>query len=227
MRNIGCRIVTGHSRPDSELVSRFKNLPVANLDDCMNRTAAVHQDIRPMNKAKLLGTAFTVKVAQGDNLMFHKAMDMAMPGDVIVIDAGGMENRAIFGELMINYCKSRKLAGVIVDGAIRDYDTISVMDFAVYARGINPNGPYKNGPGEIGTPISFGGQMVYPGDIVVGDADGILFVRPEDAEELITKTEAVSQMECGIMEKIEKEGTYIRPWIDEKLAALDCEYIEN
>ena len=206
-KNVGCRIVTGHKRPDKSLVARFQELPVANVGDCMNRVAAVHQDIVPMNKSKLVGTAFTVKVPQGDNLMFHKAMDMAEPGDVIVIDAGGMENRAIFGELMINYCRLRGLAGVIVDGAIRDYDTISQMDFPVYARGINPNGPYKNGPGEIGTPVSFGGQLVYPGDIVIGDADGIIFIRLEDAEELIEKTEAVFKMENGIMETMEKDGT--------------------
>lgn len=224
-KNVGCRIVTGHKRPDKSLVARFQELPVANVGDCMNRVAAVHQDIVPMNKSKLVGTAFTVKVPQGDNLMFHKAMDMAEPGDVIVIDAGGMENRAIFGELMINYCRLRGLAGVIVDGAIRDYDTISQMDFPVYARGINPNGPYKNGPGEIGTPVSFGGQLVYPGDIVIGDADGIIFIRLEDAEELIEKTEAVFKMENGIMETMEKDGTYIRPWVDKKLEELGCEYL--
>ena len=224
-KNVGCRILTGHKRPDKSLVARFQELPVANVGDCMNRVAAVHQDIVPMNKSKLVGTAFTVKVPQGDNLMFHKAMDMAEPGDVIVIDAGGMENRAIFGELMINYCRLRGLAGVIVDGAIRDYDTISQMDFPVYARGINPNGPYKNGPGEIGTPVSFGGQLVYPGDIVIGDADGIIFIRLEDAEELIEKTEAVFKMENGIMETMEKDGTYIRPWVDKKLEELGCEYL--
>lgn len=105
------------------------------------------------------------------------------------------------------------------------YDTISQMDFPVYARGINPNGPYKNGPGEIGTPVSFGGQLVYPGDIVIGDADGIIFIRPEDAEELIEKTEAVFKMENGIMETMEKDGTYIRPWVDKKLEELGCEYL--
>ena len=126
---------------------------------------------------------------------------------------------------MINYCRLRGLAGVIVDGAIRDYDTISQMDFPVYARGINPNGPYKNGPGEIGTPVSFGGQLVYPGDIVIGDADGIIFIRLEDAEELIEKTEAVFKMENGIMETMEKDGTYIRPWVDKKLEELGCEYL--
>jgi len=225
--NIGCSIATDFSRPSKELLERFRNFPVANIDDCMNRTAAVHQDIRPMNNAKLLGSAFTVKVPQGDNLMFHKAMDLARPGDVIVIDAGGMENRAIFGEIMVSYCIIKGIAGIIVDGAIRDYDTISQMDFPVYARGVNPNGPYKNGPGEIGTTITFGGQVVRPGDIVTGDGDGIVIIRPEDAEVLAAQVETVYAKEAAIMKTMERDGTYIRPWVDEKLKELGCEYISN
>ncbi|EML9472776.1 TPA: RraA family protein, partial [Klebsiella quasipneumoniae subsp. quasipneumoniae] len=173
----GCRIVTDFERPSRELVEAFRDLPVANIDDCMNRLAAVDPAIRPVNKAPLLGTAFTVKVPEGDNLMFHKAMDLAREGDVIVIDAGGDTRRAIFGELMLNYCHKRGIAGVIVDGSIRDVDAISQMDIPVYAKGVTPNGPYKNGPGEINVPVVFGGQVVRPGDIVVGDADGIIIVR--------------------------------------------------
>lgn len=210
MSNIGCKIISDFKRPDKSLVEGFRNIPVANIDDCMNRTAAVHYDIKPVNKAKLLGTAFTVKVAQGDNLMFHKAMDMAQEGDVVVIDAGGDTSRAIFGELMINYCKVRKLAGVIVDGCIRDYDEISKLDFPVYAKGTTPNGPYKNGPGEINTTISFGGQVVHPGDIIIGDGDGIIIVKPSEAEELVNKAKKVVVKEEGIMDIIMKEGTYIR-----------------
>jgi regulator of RNase E activity RraA len=209
------------------LVKKFHDLPVANIDDCMNRTAAVHQDIRPMNKAKLLGTAFTVKVPEGDNLMFHKAMDMAKPGDVIVIDAGGMTSRSIFGEIMTTYCKLRGLAGIIVDGSIRDYDAISRMDFPVYARGVTPNGPYKNGPGEIGTIISFGGNIVHPGDIIVGDGDGILVIRPEDAEALARQVTAVSAKETGIFETMERDHTYVRPWVDAKLNEIQCEYANS
>lgn len=223
MSNVGFQIVSDFARPEPRLVEVFRELPVANIDDCMNRTAAVDGAIRPVNKAKLLGPAFTVKVPEGDNLMFHKAMDMAKPGDVIVIDAGGDGKRAIFGALMINYCKARGLAGVIVDGAIRDYDELSQMDFPVYARAITPNGPYKNGPGEIGTTIAFGGKVVRPGDIIVGDADGIVVIRPEDAQELATRAKAVLEMENGILEKILNEGTYIRPWVDEKLKALGCQ----
>jgi RraA family protein len=179
MANVGCKIIKNFERPDRKLVELFKGMPVANIDDCMNRTAAVRSDIVPMNKAPLLGTAFTVKVPEGDNLMFHAAMDMAQPGDVIVIDAGGDVNRAIFGELMITYCHKRGLAGVIVDGVIRDSDEIAEMDFPVYAKGAIPNGPYKNGPGEINTVISFGGKVICPGDIIVGDGDGLLVAAPD------------------------------------------------
>lgn len=223
MSNVGCRIISDFPRPDRTLVEAFRGLPVANIDDCMNRTAAVDAAIRPVNKAKLLGPAFTVKVPEGDNLMFHKAMDMAKPGDVVVIDAGGDEKRAIFGALMINYCKVRGLAGVIVDGAIRDVEELSEMDFPVYARSVTPNGPYKNGPGEINTTIAFGGKVVRPGDIIVGDADGIVVIKPEDAKELAEKAHKVLDMENGILKKILQEGSYVRPWVDDKLKSLGCQ----
>ena len=223
MSNVGCRIISDFPRPDRTLVEAFRGLPVANIDDCMNRTAAVDAAIRPVNKAKLLGPAFTVKVPEGDNLMFHKAMDMAKPGDVVVIDAGGDEKRAIFGALMINYCKVRGLAGVIVDGAIRDVEELSEMDFPVYARSVTPNGPYKNGPGEINTTIAFGGKVVRPGDIIVGDADGIVVIKPEDAKELAEKAHKVLDMENGILKKILQEGSYVRSWVDDKLKSLGCQ----
>lgn len=224
MSNVGCKIIRDIERPNKSLVESFRKLPVANIDDCLNRLSSVHQEIRPVNKSKLLGTAFTVKVPEGDNLMFHKAMDMAKEGDVIVIDAGGSTNRAIFGELMINYCRIRGFAGVIVDGSIRDYDSLSIMDFPVYARGVTPKGPYKNGPGEINTIISFGGQTVRPGDIVVGDSDGIVFIKPEEAQELLNKVYNVSKKEEEIMKTMDANGTYIRSWVDSKLKEIGCEY---
>ena len=224
MKNVGCVIVSDFIRPAPEQVNLFKNLPVANIDDCMNRIGAISPEINPLNKTPLLGVAFTVKVPEGDNLMFHKAMDMAKPGDVIMIDAGGATNRAILGELMISYCQSRNIAGVVVDGSVRDAEVLEEMNFPVYAKGITPNGPYKNGPGEINTPITIGGKVVCPGDIVVGDQDGIVIIRPEDAEELAAQTKKITEKEAAIMEKIVNEGTYNRPWIEEKLAELGCEY---
>lgn len=222
---IGCKIIKDFKRPSPELVARFKDMPVANIDDNMGRIAAVDESIEPIGyKGQLLGTAFTVRVPQGDNLMFHAAMDLAKPGDVIVIDAGGFTGRAIFGELMATYCKTRGIRGIVCDGAIRDRGGLAAMEnFSVYARAATPNGPYKNGPGEINVPVVIGGKLVYPGDIVVGDEDGILFIRPEIAEKLADATLAVEKKEADIMTHILNDGTYIRPWVNEKLEKIGCE----
>jgi len=123
--SIGCKIIRDFPRPDPELVELFRDLPVANIDDCMERTAAVDSAIVPLGKGQLLGSAFTVRVAHGDNLMLHAAMDLAKPGDVILIDAGGFTERAIFGELMATYCKIRGVRGIVCDGAVRDAEALA------------------------------------------------------------------------------------------------------
>lgn len=223
---IGCKIVKDFERATPQQVALFRDMPVANIDDNMGRIAAFDANIVPLGKGQLLGPAFTVRVPQGDNLMFHAAMDLAKPGDVIVIDAGGFDNRAIFGELMATYCKSRGIAGIVCNGAVRDSAALAEMeDFPVYACGVTPNGPYKNGPGEIGVPVVIGGKTVYPGDIIVGDEDGVLAIRPADAEALAAATQAVQEKENKIMEHIVQDGTYIRPWVDEKLKEIGCEYV--
>ena len=222
--SIGCKIYQNFERPEKELVELFRGMPVANIDDNMGRIAAVDQEIKPVNKGQLLGTAFTIRVPQGDNLMFHAAMDMAKPGDVILIDAGGSVDRAIFGELMATYCKVRGIAGIVCDGAVRDRDGLSELeDFPVYARGFTPNGPYKNGPGEINVPIVIGGKLVKPGDIVVGDGDGVLFIDPAIAKELAEVTRKVNQSEGVTMQKILGEKSFDRPWVLPKLESISCE----
>lgn len=225
--SIGCRIIKDFKRPDPALIEKFRDIPVANIDDNMERMAAVDAAIKPVGyKGQLLGTAFTVRVPQGDNLMFHAAMDLAKPGDVIIIDAGGYTDRAIFGELMATYCKARGVRGIICDGAIRDFGGLAALaDFHVYARGATPNGPYKNGPGEINVPVVIGGKLVRPGDIVVGDDDGVLFIDPAKAAALADASTAVEEKEAGIMKRILEEGSYVRPWVDEKLAQIGCEII--
>jgi len=223
---IGCKIIRDFPRPDPKLVELFRDLPVANIDDCMERTAAVESAIVPLGKGQLLGTAFTVRVAQGDNLMLHAAMDLAKPGDVIVIDAGGFTERAIFGELMATYCKVRGVRGIVCDGAVRDALQLAEMeDFPVYAKAVTPNGPYKNGPGEINVPVAIGGRIVNPGDIVVGDGDGVLFIRPEDAQQLAEATRAVGRKEDAIMQGIMEKGSYPRPWVEDLLKKINCEII--
>ena len=223
---IGCRIIRDFARPDSALVARFKGMPGANIDDNMGRIAAVDEAIIPIGSGQLLGVAFTVRVPQGDNLMFHAAMDLAKPGDVIMIDAGGFTDRAIFGELMATYCKIRGVRGIVCDGAIRDQGGLAAMeDFPVYARATTPNGPYKNGPGEINVPVVIGGKVVRPGDIVVGDDDGVIIIDPAIANEVADATIAVEKKEADIMKHIVEDGTYVRPWVDEKLKEIGCEFV--
>ena len=123
---------------------------------------------------RLVGTAFTVRTRPGDNLAIHKALELVGPGDVIVVDGGGDESRALVGEIMKNIAEHRGAAGYVIDGAIRDVAAFAASDFPCFARAVIHRGPYKSGPGEINVPVSIGGSVVSPGDIVVGDEDGVL-----------------------------------------------------
>ncbi len=226
MANPGFRVKKSFVRPDKALVESFKDIPVANIGDNMNRVNCMNARVRPMNAAPLLGCAFTVKVRCGDNLLFHKAIDMAQPGDIVVIDAQNEQSYAIFGELMIMWLRRRGVTGVVVDGCIRDYDAISKMtEIAVYATGITPNGPLKEGGGEINFPVMCGGLVVNPGDIIVGDQDGIVVINPADAPEVLQKAKAQNAKEAQTMKDIENLA-WDRAWVDKALQAKGCEFID-
>ncbi|MGL5436216.1 MAG: RraA family protein [Lachnospiraceae bacterium] len=226
MANVGCRIYQDFKRPDKELIEAFRGIPVANIDDCMGRIACCGSELMAMNKVPLLGTAFTVKAPEGDNLMFHKALEMAQPGDILVIAAGGSKHRSLCGEIMSMTAIAAGIKGFIVDGCIRDKDEIGEFtNFSVYATGVTPNGPYKNGPGEINVPVSVCGQVICPGDILVGDGDGVVVIKPEEAAELARKAKAVSEMEVQQKADILSGKGLQKPWLDEKLKELGCEII--
>ena len=227
MSNVGFRIYTKINRPSRELVEKFAGLPVANIADEMNRFGCMDARIKPLNGTPLLGTAFTVKARIGDNLMFHKALDMAQPGDVIVVDGRGDLANALTGEIMIRQALKKGLAGVVVDGAVRDTDALRQTDMAIYAAGITPQGPYKDGPGEINVPVCCGGVTVNPGDIIVGDGDGIVVISPRDAAAIAEKAKAKLQKEQAIFKAIE-EGTHDRSmYSDEAFVKRGCEIIDD
>lgn len=182
--NIGFRIFKDFARPDPELVELFRGIPTSNIGDNMNRMYNMRSYLKPFNDITLLGVALTVKAPMGDNLMIHVAMDLAKPGDIVVVDGESCEDRSLAGEMMITYAEGLGIGGFVFDGAIRDVDGIRNASIPVYAKSVTPQGPFKNGPGEINVPISCGGQVVFPGDILVGDADGIVVIRPEYAREL-------------------------------------------
>ena len=225
MSNVGMRIYQNFQRPSKELMKRVGAFAVPNLADCMGRLFCAGPEIKPYNGVKLLGPAFTVRAPIGDNLMFHKAIDMAQPGDVLVVDGQGDVTRSLFGEIMASYAASRGIAGVVVDGAIRDSGAMKEMGIAVYARSVSPMGPYKNGPGEINVIVTCAGAVVKPGYIVVGDEDGVVFIDPADAEEVIKKTQLLYDNEVRTFAAI-KAGTFDRSWVDKTLKEKGCDFLD-
>ena len=226
MSNVGFRIYSKINRPTRELVEQFSGLPVANIADEMNRFSCVDARIKPLNNTPLLGTAFTVKARIGDNLLIHKAIDMAVPGDVIVVDVQGDIVNSVTGEIMMRYAMKKGLAGVIIDGAIRDSDALRKMEFPIYAAGCTPRGPYRDGPGEINVSVSCGGITVNPGDIIVGDGDGIVIISPKDAPSILEKANAKFKKEQETFKSIEA-GTLDRSWVDKALKEKGCEFIDE
>lgn len=166
--------------------------------------------LRPFYKIEgtMVGRALTVKVAAGDNKLIHKALDLVEPGQVIVVDGGGETSRALIGEIMVAIARSRNAVGFVIDGAIRDSATIGAGDFPVFARSAIHRGPYKHGPGSINVPVCIGGMAVNPGDIVVGDHDGIVAFPVEGAEALLESVRASERMEEEMLRQI-AEGTYV------------------
>jgi RraA family protein len=211
------RILEIPRRPDPRLVAEFAKTATAHLSDSMERLQASSAELRPMHAGGVLaGPAFTVKTAPGDNLLMHKALDMAKPGDVIVVDAGGFRDHAVIGDIMARWAARRGIAGIVAWGAIRDSAEIRAGSFPVYACAVTHRGPYKNGPGEINIPVAIAGMPVHPGDIIVGDADGIVAVPLEIAERVLASAKAIRQKEAVVMQQIDA-GTLDRAWVDETL----------
>ncbi|NLM95752.1 MAG: RraA family protein [Firmicutes bacterium] len=228
MSNLGFRIIQDINRPSKELLEAFRGVQTAFIGDAVNRFFCVDSRIKLVNKGNLrmVGSAFTVRTRIADNLMVHKALDLAKPGDVIVIDAEGDMNVAIFGDHMTTAAMLRGLAGYVVNGCIRDVETIETMDFPVFAKGVSPRGPYKDGPGEINVPICCGGVVVKPGDIVVGDRDGVAVIPLEEAENVLAKVKDIVEQEkmstIEIDENAHLPWSTNRPWIDKILREKGC-----
>lgn len=221
----GFRILPMPQRPARELLAALAEMVTAHLSDNMSRLQGAAAAIRPMHGggAKLAGPALTVRVPPGDNLMVHKAIDIAAPGDVIVVDAAGMLEQAIIGDIMTSHAAKRGVAGFVIDGAIRDAAELAARPFPVYARGVTHRGPYKNGPGEINVPVSIGGMVVRPGDIIVGDGDGVVAVPQADAQAVLAAAREQKKKEDASLAAI-AAGTLDRKWVDETLRSKGCEF---
>jgi regulator of RNase E activity RraA len=197
------------------IIAALQDIPVAALSDNLHRnigSVGLRPYHRPGHKT-MAGTAVTVKTRGGDNLTPMRAFEFCRPGDVLVIDAGGDITNAVIGGILSFYTATIGTAGLVLDGAIRDVAEIRERDYPVYARGVNHRGPYKDGPGEINVPVSVGGMIVNPGDIVVGDQDGLLAFSPDEAELLIEKARAHLETEARTIQAM-KEGRWDRSFLD-------------
>ena len=225
--SIGFRIHKRKRKVSPGLVKKFSTLPVANISDCMFRMTAGGARLRPYHGGGtvLCGPALTVKTAPGDNLLTHMALNLAKPGDVIVVDAGGDLTNAIIGERMLRYCEVKGFAGVVIDGAIRDVAWIREHRFPVFAAGVTHRGPYKNGPGEINGPIALDGMVIQPGDLVIGDDDGLLCVPYDDAAAVLKLAQAKYKSETETYEAIGKGDNDRARW-GKLLRELGCEFVK-
>jgi RraA family protein len=220
---IGFSIQPIARRVSPEVVQKYRALPVANVSDCMSRLTGGGPRLRPYHgEGALSGPAFTVKTRPGDNLMVHKALDIASPGDVVVVDAGGDLTNSIVGEIMITYAMNRGLAGLVINGSIRDSDALRGLNFPVYAAGVTHRGPLKSGPGEIGRSIAFDGMVIEPGDLIIGDGDGVLCIAFDEVEEVYRAAAAKKKSEDKTLADLRAGGSMDRAWVDATLVQLGC-----
>ena len=219
---IGLRITEQQDRVSPALAARAAKLPAANIGDVMNRMQAMRGGFLAYGgRRAATGPALTVRVRPGDNLLLHRAIDLARPGDVVVCDGGGDLSIALAGDLMCSHAAARGLGALIIDGAVRDLKELAALDLGVWARGATPAGPYKEGPGEIGHLVACGGLVVCPGDLIVADEDGVVVVPLREAEAVIAAAEGHAAKEAATTAAIRGAG-WDRAWVEESLAAKGC-----
>ena len=218
----GFRIRKNIDRPAIETIIQFSQFETPDISDILNRMYAISTGISNLaNDKTICGPACTVKVFPGDNLMVHKVLDIAKPGDVVVVDAGGSAQNAIVGDLICSKAKHRGIQAFVIDGVIRDLSDIQEVGIPVFARGVTPIGPLHRGPGEINYPVSCGGIVVHPGDIICGDGNGVVVIRIEFAEEILVRVVAQQKSIEAYVEDV-KKGKFSNQWVDDFLERTNC-----
>ena len=228
--SVGKRIYLKRRMPDTQVIEAFKKIPASNVADVMGRSCAMNPRIRLMSSPKnqmSAGPAFTVKARAGDNLALHAALNYCSEGDFIVVSNEGDTTRSLIGEVMMAYLMNeKKVAGIILDGPIRDIDEIKSWDFPVYATGTTPGGPYKAGPGEINVPISCGNISVNPGDIILTDPDGIIVIPRNDAAQILNDAKKFQEADEKKLTAA-RNGTMNRDWVYKALEDNGFEVIDE
>jgi regulator of RNase E activity RraA len=211
----GSRILPNAPMASAELVEAFAHVVTPHISDNLGRHIGARGLTRYNRTGKLVGTAITVKTRPGDNLLIYKAMSLLQPGHVLVVDGQGDTNNAVIGELVKLYAQQRGCVGFVIDGAIRD--VASFEDTPCYARAVVHTGPYKTGPGEVNVPVSIGGMLINPGDLLVGDEDGLVAFSQADAAEVLRRAGQHAEHEDAVKAEI-ATGAVRQSWIDKVLA---------
>lgn len=227
---VGKRIYLQRRMPDHDVMMQFKSIPASNTADTMGRNCAMNPRIHLVSSPKdqmMVGPAFTVKCRAGDNLALHAALNYCNEGDVLVVSNEEDDTRALMGEVMMAYLYLvKKVAGIVIDGPIRDIDEIGKWDFPVYCTGTTPGGPYKEGPGEVNVPIACGGISVNPGDIILADPDGVIVIPRNDAAITLEAAKKFQEQDEAKLEKTRRHEIN-RDWVAKTLDAKEFEIIDD
>lgn len=226
---VGKRIYLKRQMPDPKVVAGFKKIPASNTADCMERNCAMNPRIKLMSNPdeEMVGPAFTVHTRAGDNLAIYAALKYCQSGDVIVIDDEGDNTRSLIGEVMMSYLRDqKKIAGIVIGGPIRDIDNLRNWKLPIYATSTTPGGPYKEGPGEINVPVACGNVSVNPGDVILGDADGVICIPRKDAPEILPKAQAFHEQDEAKAIAFSK-GEVDLSWVDKSLADKGFDIIDD
>ncbi|MBD5431012.1 RraA family protein [Lactobacillus agrestimuris] len=226
---VGKRIFLKRNLPDPEVVKGFSKIPASNTADCMERNCAMNPRVKLMSNPdhEMVGPAFTVHTRAGDNLAIYAALRYCQEGDVIVIDDEGDNTRSLIGEVMMSYLRDqKKIAGIVIDGPIRDIDNLQTWNLPIYARSTTPGGPYKEGPGELNVPVSCGNVSVNPGDIILGDSDGVICIPRKDAPDILPKAQEFHKKDNEKAIAFSR-GEVDLSWVDETLEEKNFEIIDD
>lgn len=213
-------------RPPAELVKRLSEAPTGWVVDANGRRGALAHWIRPLTKAmRFCGVALPVHTRPRDNLAPYAAIQFAQPGDVMVVAAEAYEEASVLGDILVGMAKNQGVAAFVTDGMVRDIDGLNAVGIPVFARGLCPNSPFKDGPGSIGLPIALGGVAVNPGDVVIGDQDGVVVVRREALQDVVEALAEVKLKEHK-MEVLVASGAKLPAGMDELIAARGIRYVD-
>lgn len=224
---IDCPVYPASHQVDPDLLLRLGRLATSLISDSMDRIGGASglvpfTDAVRQGDQRMVGHALTVRTARGDNLIVHQALEMLLPDHVLAVDAGGALDRAIVGEIMCSYAQAQGAAGVVIDGAIRDSRSLRSAGIPVFATGCNHQGPYKNGPGSIGGIVTIGGSILCPGDVIVGDTDGVVIVPLRSAWKVVEAAEAREVAETKMLREI-REGSYRNDWLPQMVNLVQVE----